>query len=77
MWNLKKGQTKFLCRTDRLTDFEKLMVSKGDSLGGALGWWDRNPIKLDCDDHCTIINVINSQSNTKNEAKAERGRDQS
>ena len=25
--------------------------------------WDGNPIKLDCDDHCTTINVINSLSN--------------
>ena len=25
----------------------------------------RNPIKLDCDDHCTTINVINSLSNFK------------
>ena len=44
------------------------MVSKGDSLGGlgdVLGLWDGNPIKLDCDDHCTTINVINSLSNNK------------
>ena len=42
------------------------MVSKGDSLvggGDALGLWDGNPIKLDCDDHCTTINVINLSSN--------------
>ena len=30
-----------------------------------LGLWDENPIKLDCDDHCTTINVINSLSNKK------------
>ena len=24
--------------------------------------WDGNPIKLDCDDHCTTINVRNSLS---------------
>ena len=44
------------------------MVSKGDSFGGwgdALGVWDGNPIKLDCDDHCTTVNVINSLSNLK------------
>ena len=38
------------------------------SLGGwedALGLWDGNPIKLDCDDHCTTINVTNSLSNKK------------
>ena len=27
--------------------------------------WDGNPIKLDCDDHCTTTNVINSLSNKK------------
>ena len=27
--------------------------------------WDWNPIKLDCDDHYTTINVINSLSNKK------------
>ena len=44
------------------------MVSKGDSLGGegdALGVWDGNPIKLEWDDHCTTINVINSLRNKK------------
>ena len=30
-----------------------------------LGLWDGNPIKLDCDDLCTTINVINSLSNKK------------
>ena len=62
MWNLKKGHNELLCRTD----FEKLMVSKGDGLGGGkdgLGVWDGNVIKLGCDDHCTTINVINSLSN--------------
>ena len=29
-----------------------------------LGLWDGNPTKLDCDDHCITINVINSLSNT-------------
>ena len=27
--------------------------------------WDGNPIKLDCYDHCTTINVINSLGNKK------------
>ena len=27
-------------------------------VGHVLGVWDGNPIKLDCDDHCTTINVI-------------------
>ena len=30
-----------------------------------LGLWDGSPIKLDCDDHCTTTNVINSLSNKK------------
>ena len=34
--------------------------------------WDRNPIKLDCDDHCTTINVINSLSNKKKTKKKKR-----
>ena len=44
------------------------MVTEGDSLrggGDALGLWDGRPIKLDCDDHCTTINVISSLSNKK------------
>ena len=34
--------------------------------GDALGLWDGNPIKLDCDDHCITMNVINSLNNKKN-----------
>jgi len=34
-------------------------------VGNALGSWDGNPIQLNCDDHCTTINVINSLSNKK------------
>ena len=44
------------------------MVSKGDSLGGwgdVLGMWDGNTIILDCDDHCTTINVIHALNNKK------------
>ena len=67
MWNLKKrSQWTSLRNRYWLTEFEKLMVSRGDSSGSggdALGLWDGNPIKLDCDDHCTTINVINSLSN--------------
>ena len=66
MWNLKKGRNELLCRTDTDSDFEELMVSKGEGLGGeecALGVWDGNTIKLYCDDHCTTTNVINSLSN--------------
>ena len=38
-------------------------------LGDALGVWDGNTIQLDCDDHCTTINVINSLSNKKRKRK--------
>ena len=55
----KKGHNKLLCRIDT----DSLMVSKGDSLGDVLELWDGNPIKLDCDDFCITINVINSLSN--------------
>ena len=27
-------------------------------MGGGLGVWDGNPVKLGCDDGCTTINVI-------------------
>ena len=39
------------------------MVSRGDNLGGwgdVLGLWDGNPVKLDCYDHYTTTDVINS-----------------
>ena len=44
-----------------LTDIEKLMVSRGDILGGGgdvLGLWDRNPVQLDCYDHYTTTHMI-------------------
>ena len=34
-----------------------------------VGIWDGNPIKLDCEDCCTTINVINSLSNKKEKEK--------
>ena len=37
--------------------------------GVALGVWDGNPIKLDCDDHCTTTKVINAFSNKKKKKK--------
>ena len=63
MWNLKKGQNELLCRRD--TDSQTLKnfwfpKETVQGVGEALGLWDRNPIKLDCDDHCTTINAINS-----------------
>ena len=43
---------------------------KSRGWGDALGVWDGNPIKLDCDDHCTTINVINSLSNFLKKVKS-------
>ena len=34
--------------------------------GDVLGMQDGNPVKVDCDDHCTTINVTNSLSNNNN-----------
>ena len=31
--------------------------------------WDGNPVKLDCDDHCTAIHVINSMSDLTEKRK--------
>ena len=66
MWNLKKGQNELLCRTDTDSQTLKTYGLQRRQFGGwrdTLGLWDGNPIKLDCDDHCTTINVINSLSN--------------
>ena len=41
--------------------FENLH-SVRDNLVIILKLWDGNPIKLDCDDHCTTTNVKNSLS---------------
>ena len=44
-----------------LTDFEKLMVTKGDRLcwgGSDINVWDANVLKLGCDDGCSSINII-------------------
>ena len=61
MWNLKKGHNELLCKTD--TDLETLKNlwfpnEIGRVLGDALVVWDRNAIKVGCDDRCTTINVI-------------------
>ena len=62
MWNIKKkGQNELLCRTDTDSQTLKNLWSPKETVGGqgdALGLWDGNAIKLDCDDHCTTINVI-------------------
>ena len=68
MQNLKKGQTELIYRTDTDSQtwknlwFPKEIVWR---VGGCAGLWDGNPIKLNCDDHCTTINVLNSLSNKK------------
>ena len=43
MWNLSKGYNELLCRTETdLQTLEKLMVTKGDRLGGGgMGWRSR------------------------------------
>ena len=68
MWNLKKGQNELLCRTDTDSQTLKNLRFPMETVlpgGNVLGLWDGSPIKLDCDDHCTTINVINSLSNKK------------
>ena len=63
MWNLKKEHNELFCRMDTDSQTLKNLSSPRRQFGGswdALGLWDGNPIKLDCDDHCTTINIINS-----------------
>ena len=43
MWNLKKNTKELICRTERDSDFEKVMLTKGDKWEGGkdrLGVWD-------------------------------------
>ena len=68
MWNLKKmTQSTSLQNRYWLTDWKTYGFQRRQfgGWGDALGVWDGNPIKLDCNDHCTTINVINSLSNKK------------
>ena len=61
MWNLKKGHNELLCGTDTDPQILKnvwLPKETGWGVGGCLRVWDRNAMKLGCDDHCTTINVI-------------------
>ena len=63
MWNLKKGYSELLCRTDTDSQtLKNLWFPKETGCGGrdGLGVWDRNAVKLGCDDHFTTIHVINS-----------------
>ena len=61
-------ESELLCRTDtdsqtlkNLCFPKEIVRGVGDALGLCVG----KPIKLDCDDYCTTINVINSVSNKK------------
>jgi len=68
MWNLIKGQTELLCSIDTDSQTLKKLWSLKETVwrvGDVPVVWDGNPIKLDCDDHCTTINVINSLNNKK------------
>ena len=63
MWNLKKGQTELLCRTDADSQTLKNLWSPEETVWGVgvvLGLWDRNPVQSHCYDHYTITDVINS-----------------
>ena len=63
MWNLKKGQNEFLCRTDAYLQTLKNLWSPEETVwgwGDVLGLWDGNPVRLDCDDHYTTTNMINT-----------------
>jgi len=63
MWNLKKGQTELLCRTDADSQTLKNLWSPEETVWGvggcawAVGW---KSVKSDCYDHYTTTDVINS-----------------
>ena len=65
MWSPKKGHNKLLCRTATDSQTLKNLWFPKERGWGMLGVWDGNIIKLGCDDHCPITNVINSLSNIK------------
>ena len=63
MWTLRKGYNELLCRTDADSQTLKNLwfpKERGWGVGDELGLWEVNTVKLDCYDHCTTINVINS-----------------
>ena len=41
-------------------------------MGNVLGLWDGNPVKLDCEDHYTTTDVINSLKNKKQKEKKKK-----
>ena len=68
MWNLKKGQTELLCRTDADLQRLKNLWSPEEivwGVGDVPGLWDGNPVKSDCYDHYTTTDVINSFNKKK------------
>ena len=68
MWNLRKGQTERLCRTDADSQTLKtygLWRRQFGEQGDVLGLWYGNPVKMDCDDPYTTTDVINPLRNKK------------
>ena len=61
MWNLIKGQTELLCRTDADSQTLKNLWSPEETVWGVGGcaWAVGNPVKSDCYDHYTTTEVIN------------------
>ena len=56
---------------NRFTDFEKLMVTKGDRWEGRDRWtggWDGSVLKLGCGNGCTTINTIKECDGKTDEA---------
>ena len=63
MWNLKKGQTELLCRTDTDSQTLKNLWSLEEAVlgvGDVLGLWDGNPVNSDCYDHYATTDVTSS-----------------
>ena len=58
MWNLKKGYNELRADSDSQTLKNSFQRGQVGRAGNGLGVWDRNAVKLGCDDYCTTINVI-------------------
>ena len=57
MWNLKKGETELLCRTDADSQtWKNLGLETVWGFGDVLRLWDGNPVN----DHYTTTDVITS-----------------